>query len=971
MSQENMTRTTRQNSNTVYKTFDGTAGDEKGMLRNAIHAITSTTKNPFVKRLTSTNMRKKMNQRLMNEDRTAEELRHDLERITEPKHVQRNTINPLSLRYSTDFLKTFNVPTSITEDNNSPNLLDNHNYDSEETELGPATATETPIASNTTPSNFLTQKIETKAFDDFTQEPEEEQDLDDDSLATANNVPFQTTTQDFERTLERATKNLTDIDQEDHIRQLLIKVISEERQKSIKTAIQQELIIALNDEEMDLQQTEVSTTLGQRITTAEAIEKLLDKRITKARNNYESIKNHQKELEEKNNALATEVQRVDQLIVQTQELARKVWEKHEQHIKQAETKQRKIFDDMLERAKLQGLASMEKKYQDKIKHVNKQMGNTHRIDCQKTTHAYEKRLNTAYEKHRASMDEQITDMNDLAESLVEQAPMSVASEIEVAKEDAIVELHTAIQNTKDKAIAQWDTTAATHDMMQGLDSKIDKTMDKILAKRKTEFETIQQDMENLIERRRTEFESHVEVFIANETGNSEESTLHRSLTIALAEAAEQMSNTKEDAKKAVDDYIAMRKQELEDEIDEIRRNVSTNNNRQEHHYTPMPPHSSHSDHQDTTHEAAPWKRQVTLNRNSLQVTSNIPRFRRETIQHNLTNGPRQDQLESFYDSLVTTMDAYAMPILRRQELQPRGTTVPLEPTVHEETLQKITRILFGKLLETIPEECTSLREVLDSYASEQDGYSALYSIMRTKCRYLQDLLPSWGPTWKQNTGAYQYLAELKSYIDEARRTHKQYSEFEVAAEILQQSKQHSDYNLIATAYLTRLTSYTTTRAHLPAEFRMNNLINTLATNRSQHTPIIPQSPVINRFGEGSGKFGNSNGNGNGNSNRNGQRSPFKYRNEVQCEACKTFGHCIGDNVCRIAAQVHHVNAYKEKAPDNAKKNASAFATANNKATIKLVKTNFPDTFHNGMTEEEEDYTICQMARMMQPDSDTE
>ncbi len=64
-----------------------------------------------------------MNQQLMNEDRTAEELRHDLERITEPKHVQRNTINPLSLRsYSTEFLKTFNVPNSITDDN-SPNLL--------------------------------------------------------------------------------------------------------------------------------------------------------------------------------------------------------------------------------------------------------------------------------------------------------------------------------------------------------------------------------------------------------------------------------------------------------------------------------------------------------------------------------------------------------------------------------------------------------------------------------------------------------------------------------------------------------------------------------------------------------------------------------------------------------------------------------------------------------------------------------
>ena len=121
-------------------------------------------------------------------------------------------------------------------------------------------------------------------------------------------------------------------------------------------------------------------------------------------------------------------------------------------------------------------------------------------------------------------------------------------------------------------------------------------------------------MENLIERRRTEFESHVEAFIATETGNREESTLHRSLTIALAEAAKQMSNTKEGAKKAVDDYIAMRKQELEDKIDEIRRNMSNDdnnrnmsndnnrrnmsndNNRQEHDYTPVPSKSSHTDH---------------------------------------------------------------------------------------------------------------------------------------------------------------------------------------------------------------------------------------------------------------------------------------------------------------------------------------------------------------------------------------
>jgi hypothetical protein len=540
-------------------------------------------------------MRKKMNQRLMNEDRTGEEFWHDLKRITEPKHVQRNATNPAGLRYSAEFLKAFNPPKNI-KDGASPNLLDDHNYNSEETELGTEAITETPLASNTTPSNFLPKKIETTICDGFAQEPDDEQDLDDDSLATANKVPFQTATQDFERTLKCATKNLTNIDQEDHIQQLLIKVISKERHKSIKTAIQQELIIALNDEEMDLQQTEVLTTLGQRITTAEAIEKLLDKRITKARNNYESIKSHQEEFEEKNNALVSEVHRVDQLITQTQELAHTVWEKYEQHVKQTETKQRKVFDGMLERATLQRTCIDGEKVsgQDQVRQQTNGQHSPHWLPQHGTW--VQERLNMAYDKHRASMKEQITNMNDLAESLVKQAPMSVASEIEVAKEDAIAELQTAIQNTKNKAIAQWDITAVMQDMLHGLESKIDNTMDQIIDKRKTEFQTIQQDMENLIERRRTEFESHVEVFIENEIGKHEDSTLHHSLTIALAKATK-------NAKKAVDDYIAMRKQELEDEILEINcnmsynnnRNMSNNNDRQEHGYTHMPPHPSHND----------------------------------------------------------------------------------------------------------------------------------------------------------------------------------------------------------------------------------------------------------------------------------------------------------------------------------------------------------------------------------------
>jgi hypothetical protein len=280
-------------------------------------------------------------------------------------------------------------------------------------------------------------------------------------------------------------------------------------------------------------------------------------------------------------------------------------------------------------------------------------------------------------------------------------------------------------------------------------------------------------------------------------------------------------------------------------------------------------------------------------RASIQVMSNIHRFKREIIHHNLPAEPRQDQLEHFYKALVTSLESNEMPIRRLSTLQPRGTTLPSEPIADATTLDTVNRVLLNKLMESIPYKYTSLRAVLGLYASEQDGYSALYSIMHTKCRYLQDLLPPWGPTWMIGTTAYQYLAELKSFLAAGFRTYRNFSGFKVAAEILQQAQQHPEYNLIATTNLSRLTSYTTTRDQLPSEFHKVNLINTLETNKN--TTATPITPHINRFGGDTGKYGSDqNRNGNGNRNSGGN---FKYRNEVQCNACKTYEHSIGDNVC--------------------------------------------------------------------------
>jgi hypothetical protein len=180
--------------------------------------------------------------------------------------------------------------------------------------------------------------------------------------------------------------------------------------------------------------------------------------------------------------------------------------------------------------------------------------------------------------------------------------------------------------------------------------------------------------------------------------------------------------------------------------------------------------------------------------------------------------------------------------------------------------------------------------------------------MCTKCRYLQDILPPWGPAWKHDATAYQYLAELKSFLAASYRTYKTLSDFKIAAEILQQAQQHNEYHLITTTNLSRLTSYTTTRDQLPSEFAKVNLINTLEINKNTiATPVTPNH--INRFGGGGDR------NTDNHQNRNsGSRAPFKYKNEIQCTSCKTFGHSIGDNVCRICAQVSFVNTYNDIHP---------------------------------------------------------
>ena len=63
---------------------------------------------------------------------------------------------------------------------------------------------------------------------------------------------------------------------------------------------------------------------------------------------------------------------------------------------------------------------------------------------------------------------------------------------------------------------------------------------------------------------------------------------------------------------------------------------------------------------------------------------------------------------------------------------------------------------------------------------------------------------------------------------------------------------------------------------------------------------------------------------------------FQYRRQVQCQICRTFGHDVDEDVCRVGAQVYFAIQYQQNATMDVEKNASAYNLANNKSTINVV-----------------------------------
>ncbi len=96
----------RKSTRGEFKSFGGTAHDEQRMLRHAIiHILNDKTK--YGRNWIASSIYNKTKLKVMNEDRSVEDLRNDIKRISSDMHVTQHPDNPSKLKYSRDFLDEF------------------------------------------------------------------------------------------------------------------------------------------------------------------------------------------------------------------------------------------------------------------------------------------------------------------------------------------------------------------------------------------------------------------------------------------------------------------------------------------------------------------------------------------------------------------------------------------------------------------------------------------------------------------------------------------------------------------------------------------------------------------------------------------------------------------------------------------------------------------------------------------------
>ena len=218
------------------------------------------------------------------------------------------------------------------------------------------------------------------------------------------------------------------------------------------------------------------------------------------------------------------------------------------------------------------------------------------------------------------------------------------------------------------------------------------------------------------------------------------------------------------------------------------------------------------------------------------------------------------------------------------------------------------------------------------FLQQRDGYSCVPSLMRRSCDFMKPEPEGWGPIWTNNMTPEQYVVQLQLHCCSTnRKVTKEYSRFQQSKEMLHQAA--LSYNQsIATKLDNDLKIWKSANQNvcLPEEWQIEGLLDKFS---DYHSTIRHPSSEL--------------GSATMSINVLTQKPPERERNiytnkrkfemrPIQCDCCQCGGHQIGDQVCRIGAQVHHIQAYKEKHPEEFKQNAMRYEAMNRPKVIKKV-----------------------------------
>jgi ferredoxin len=621
--------------------------------------------------------------------------------------------------------------------------------------------------------------------------------------------------------------------------------------------------------------------------------------------------------------------------------------------------QRTSFKWDMEQASRQHLAKQEEKCDTAMNQSRIKQTVDFRHSCKTLHKEYKQRIVEKYENLESEAmqiaDQAALDLSDILNQVLQQEKTTILQAI-----------------TPEKILL-----SITDDIKTTLDTSTAKHMDSIKEQRKTVITQLQKTAKRTneqIEQQRREIRTDIK----NGKGTLQATATHEMTKLQedIAKLRPSIEQQEKDTMAASFDDIKSKasiafslelQSKVQTQVRDFTALLKTKSEVHESMYArknpeTTPDHKSHATPQSTqwtdqspTHPIPATPDRPMANRfklaSSKGLEDKLPKFRRDDLYVHLPPDPAQHYMEAFYETLATTMQNFDYPIITLQNLTPRGSTCPESAydLYEHDTIKKIGRALYQKLLGVIPSTCTTLHNLLANHSATQDGYRALYAMMRLKCPYLQDLLPTWGPTWPKGTTAFEYVSTLQSYLTQDRRRNKIYTEFEIAAEMVQQAKRHPEYQLLAGAYMAQLISLPTDTTNMSPEFLHENLALNFESNRQSSAPT---NPSINKFGQRGG----------GSSDRKpGEQRRHQYKNPVQCGSCRLFGHCINSQVCRFSAQFMYAKEYVEKHPEKAKANADAYNAANNKTTVNKIYLQFPEKFHDDMTEQEEENLRYEMA----------